>query len=387
MTRKIFSGEYEGFVVFRNLEISKNAQTDHMGFCVQRTDQIPQESTTGKLLDETKNRGIIGAHRFKGIHVAHTLYLKFFYNGFGFERPIVILHAVFYRHMHYLKPEVEKFLILRREMKLAGDAVSLAKANFYKLILNGIYGYCLCRFNSNTSPYSVESLITRRWWREKVQKRKAEKAIILGVEEVGTTHVAVLTRSYELGKGGGAPLGTVGATILGHSKVILLESLGFLLRFLDPRLAEFVYSDTDSIFVAMHYEKIIDNVCVDLREEFENTVGNYIDSPTQLSGYLVNEKCTKGIFIYGEKMYSFVTGDGKVGGTRMKGVQHRYLKEVTWSRAERMVKDGAEMTCVSNSLKRVKDGYIGLETEVKRFKAALNPRKRFFTGNHSLAWE
>ena len=66
---------------------------------------------------------------------------------------------------------------------------------------------------------------------------------------------------------------------------------------------------------------------------------------------------------------------------------HFSLTRYPDSWVERMVKDGAEMTCVSNSLKRIKDGYIGLETEVKRFKAALNPRKRFFTGNHSLAWE
>ena len=102
MTRKIFSGEYEGFVVFRNLEISKNAQTDHMGFCVQRTDQIPQESTTGKLLDGTKNRGIIGAHQFKGIHVAHTSYLKFLYDRFGFELRLTTYVVEFVFHHNFI---------------------------------------------------------------------------------------------------------------------------------------------------------------------------------------------------------------------------------------------------------------------------------------------
>ena len=37
MTQKIFSGEYEGFVVFQNLEIQKKAQSSHMGFCIQKT--------------------------------------------------------------------------------------------------------------------------------------------------------------------------------------------------------------------------------------------------------------------------------------------------------------------------------------------------------------
>ena len=54
----------------------------------------------------------------------------------------------------------------------------------------------------------------------------------------------------------------IGASILGNSKIILLENVCFLLRYLDPRLAEALYFDTDSIFIGLHYSNLEDHVLV-----------------------------------------------------------------------------------------------------------------------------
>ena len=98
-------------------------------------------------------------------------------------------------------------------------------------------------------PFSVEVL--RKIRRTRLRLLGDSGAPVVRLTLVGTDYYTVRRRSYDPTANVGTPLGPVGATILARSKVILLECLGYLLRFLDPRLAEVFYMDTDSIFVAL----------------------------------------------------------------------------------------------------------------------------------------
>ena len=323
---------------------------------------------------------IVGLHSYHGIHVAHTSYINFLRNTFGFEHPIFILHCVLYKHSPYLKQRVETYLTIRRELKLKGTRDSLAKADFYKLLLNGVYGFTLARINSERSPYSVQVVRSSR----RIYSMQHNEDT-LQVTSLGPKHFLVRKRMFDPCKSRVSPLVCVGAAILAHSKVILMDCLGFLLRYLDPRMAEFVYCDTDSVFLMLHHKQLADNVSPSLRTEFEALLPNFVDSPDRLSGFLVKEKEASTLIVLGEKMYTFGTHQ-KVFGTRMRGVQGSLLRHITLSDVEDLTQPNAVLVCVSNTFKRSNDGNVSMETSVKRFRNALLPRKRVFHGQHSFPW-
>ena len=102
-----------------------------------------------------------------------------------------------------------------------------------------------------------------------------------------------------------SPLVCVGAAILAHSKVILIDCLGFLLRYLDPRMAEFVYCDTDSVFLMLHHTQLADNVSPSLWTEFEALLPNFVDSPGRLSRFFCQGKEAPTLIVLGYKIVEF----------------------------------------------------------------------------------
>ena len=318
-----------------------------------------------------------------GIHVITTEYLRYLRTEFGFEQdcPLKILHAVFYKHAPFLKTRVDGYLTLRRELKMLGDAHSLAKAEFYKLLLNGVYGFSLCRLHDMNTPYCVEVIRNRNYF-----KRVKNNSNVIRVLPVGTKHVAVLSRKGATStQDPMSPLVSVGANILNNSKICLLRHIGFLLRYLDPRLAEHVYTDTDSIFLVLAHKQLVDNVCPALRSEFQRLLPEYIDCPDKLAGYLVKEKESAGVYIFGEKMYALVDDGDGLTSIRMKGVGGSVAQSLTPSLANE-ISASKSMCMVTNLFKRPIDGHVELQTSVKRFRTALQPVKRFFHGQHSQPW-
>jgi len=85
------------------------------------------------------------------------------------------------------------------------------------------------------------------------------------------------------------PLAAVGATILMHSKIILLENIHFLLSHLDPHKAELLYLDTDSCYWAVHHKNLADNVAPHMKNSYEQNKNSYVDSTTLLAGYLIRQ--------------------------------------------------------------------------------------------------
>ena len=311
--------------------------------------------------------------------------LRYLHKSFGFDGDLFILHGVFFLHRPYLRAQISHFLELRRELKLQNTLVSMAKANFLKLLLNGVYGYCLARINTPSSPFSCEIKVGLKRVRQMLERHPEN---ILRINKISSSYAVVTRRSYDSESCVSSPLIGVGATILGTSKVILLESMMFLLRYLDPRMAELVYCDTDSVFLSLAHDTLEENVPFELREEFLAQLGRYVDSPTKLSGYLLLENVCLGCTIFGEKMYTLLGESDCLIKTRMKGVQKSNLSSFTLEEGMQLQSNGVSLVSSVNTMKRVNDGTISLMAERKRFKLALRPRKRCFksSGQHSLPW-
>ena len=236
-------------------------------------------------------------------------------------------------------------------------------------------------------PFSVEVL--RKIRRERLRLLGDSGAPVVRLTLVGTDYYTVRRRSYDPTANVGTPLGPVGATILARSKVILLECLGYLLRFLDPRLAEVFYMDTDSIFVALCHPKLEENVSPNLRSEFLAELPRYVNTRDcqELSGYLLLEETARSAIVFGEKMYTFVSGEGECFKTRLKGVAYQNLKHLTVDKSLEIIQPGAVLESRRRAFKRVHGGPINMVSETKRFKLAIQPRKRKFTrGGHSFPW-
>ena len=312
-------------------------------------------------------------------------YSRYLYKSFGFDGDLFILHGVFFLHRPYLRAQIRHFLELRKELKQQNTLVSMAKANFLKLLLNGVYGYTLARINSDSSPFTSENILTLRRVRH-ILDHDPER--VKRVYQISSRHAVLSVQSYDSTSCVSSPLIGVGAAILGASKVILLDSMMFLLRYLDPRMAEMVYSDTDSVFIAVCSPRLEENVPLELREEFLHQLGKYVDSPTELSGYLHLENICRGCTIYGEKMYTLWGESDRLIKTRMKGVPNSNLKTFTSETAELLRCGKGSLISQTNTMKRTIDGPISLTRESKRFKLALHPRKRCFksSGQHSLPW-
>ena len=236
------------------------------------------------------------------------------------------------------------------------------------------------RMNTESSPFTVEVL------RRLNPTRLNQQENVTRITRIGSLHMVVRRRSYDCTLVAGAPLACVGSTILGASKVLLLEAIGFLVRYLDPRMGEMLYCDTDSVFLALSNPVLEENVSSALRQEFVNQMPHFINSTTRVSGYLLLETRARSMYIFGEKMYCFEDEQNRYLKPRMKGVPAVCLESLNQEAADGLTMPGATLNVYSNRMKRGNDGSIGLQGESKRFKLALNPRKRQFVNQHSLPW-
>ena len=69
-------------------------------------------------------------------------------------------------------------------------------------------------------------------------------------------------------------LGHVGCYILFKSKIILLKRLLFLLKFLNPKLAQLLYMDTDSAHFLVKHKILQENVSHNLKPFFNDNLTN-----------------------------------------------------------------------------------------------------------------
>lgn len=120
--------------------------------------------------------------------------MRYLHKSFGFDGDLFILHGVFFLHRPYLRAQISHFLELRRELKLQNTLVSMAKANFLKLLLNGVYGYCLARINSPSSPFSCEIKVGLRGVRQMLDRHPET---ILRINKISSSYAVVTSRCYD----------------------------------------------------------------------------------------------------------------------------------------------------------------------------------------------
>ena len=334
---------------------------------------------------------VLGLHKFKNVKVIYSEYFLFLYENFGFEEPIKILHGVFFKHQNYLEKAITKDLKERKEIKeklencpnldVKKRVLLESKANELKLKINSCYGYTLCRENSIESPYVVDMLKKDQTFKKQLQ-RSFKDSFITTARKFDSNHWLVSRKNINTKEFNSTPLVAIGASILGNSKIILLENVCFLLRYLDPRLAEALYFDTDSIFIGLHYSNLEDNVFQTLQKEFKEKMDHFIDSKNRLSGFLVMEKVnTKGEF-YGEKMY-LLTNNGKAY-LSLKGIPRNVANQLV--DCPKTLYQEREISAKFTSLKRKIDCPIVIQNEAKRFKKSIIPSKRVFENCHSMTY-
>jgi hypothetical protein len=344
-----------------------------------------------KNISLSKFPTVVGLNKWKGIKSIYTEYFCFLFDTFGFEKPIRILHCVLFKHTDYLYAPLYKALVDRKQIKQHLDnkdnidpnerLILESLSTELKLKINACYGYTLCRENNTSSNYVVETVKTKVAF-YKQTSREFQNNFITYVRPFGSKHCLVANKRINQNEFNSTPLIAVGSSILGNSKTIILENVCFLLRFLDPRLAEPCYFDTDSIFLALHFPFLDDNVVKDLQAEFHAIKDYFIHSEQRISGFLCLEKINNTAEFYGEKMYHLSNDTFSV--TACKGVSNNIAKNLI--ETPKLLYADSEIVVTYPSMKRTLDCPIVIENKAKKFKKSIVPSKRLFENSHSFTF-
>jgi hypothetical protein len=123
-------------------------------------------------------------------------------------------------------------------------------------------------------------------------------------------------------------LGHVGSYILFYSKIILSKRLLYILRFLNPTLAQLLYMDTDSAHFLVKYPKFVDNVDKNLQHCFQLQFNKHFETGNKISGIWVEEGFFNTGEYLGEKCYRLFNKDNKdIYITHMKGLNTYFQNE------------------------------------------------------------
>ena len=353
---------------------------------------------TQEMIDEYKKKNVslsdypavVGLHKWKGIKSIYSEYFCFLHETFGFEHPIRILHGVFFKHTPYLYTPLSKALSARLEIKHLLENKDIphnerlileSKSTELKLKINACYGYTLCRENNMNSPYVVETIKSTKAFKQQTS-RDFQENFLTSARPFGSNHWIVANKTINTQEFNSTPLIAIGASILGNSKIILLENVCFILKYLDPQLGEACYFDTDSVFLALHYPILEDNVPLLLKQEFLKEKNYYINSSHRISGFLVLEKINSEAVFYGEKMYLLSNSNKNTLG--FKGVPFSVAKQLFHN--QDVFNKQPEVTVTYSTLKRKLDFPMVIENQSKKFKKAIIPSKRKFSNYHSFTY-
>ena len=322
----IYNKQLTGLLVVRNLKIAKYNQNPMMGFIIHgmeygREQLSPYTQTLATKINTGKR--VVAVHEVKGFIVISTEYFNWLRITFGFAEEPDIFHALFFQLDDYLRKSIETKLKIRQNLKKLIKTEQNphlkqnyeVKAELIKLMLNSCYGYTLCNLtstkfkqfeNRRTVPRNVDNILTCIQLDKSVFVVQTQKA----PKELFTTM-----------------LGHVGCYILFHSKIILLKRLYFLLRYLDPRLAQLCYMDTDSAHFLLKYPTFVENVPVSLQPIFKAQFDKHFDTGNKISGIWVEEGYFECADYLGEKCYRLYNKTNSTYVTHMKGLNTFFQKE------------------------------------------------------------
>lgn len=315
-----------GLIVVKNLKINKNNQSPLFGFIIQKIkyglknlSPYTQEQVTQC---HTSSR-VVSVHENKSFMVMSTEYFNFLFKTFGFEHTPDIYHGLFFKLDDYLRSGIENKLILRKELKLLIKHETNpdirqnyeVKSELIKLLLNSCYGYTLCNISSDKFK-QYENRI-------RIPRKKHNIKSCLEMEK--SVFLVQIAKEYE--ESFPTLLGHVGCTILFNSKIILLKRLYFLLKFLNPKLAQLLYMDTDSAHFLVKHKTLAENVSPYLKPIFKQQFNKHFESGSKMSGIWVEEGFYECGEYLAEKCYRLYNTSDNLYVTHMKGLNANFQKE------------------------------------------------------------
>ena len=327
--KSILANQLTGFLVVRNLEIKENNKNPLMGFIVQKVEYEKKylSDYTQQLLQHfTKSPRVIAIHKSSSFMVISTEYFVWLHKTFGFEKTPDIYHALLFQLDTYLKPSIESKLTLRKQLKehikheqnSEQKRMYEVKAELIKLMLNSCYGFTLCNLTS-TKFKLYENRIRCPTSKQKLDRIKTCIQLNKNVYIVELTKV--IKEPFE------TMLGHVGCYILFNSKIILLKRLYFLLKYLNPTMAQLLYMDTDSAHFLVKHKLFANNVDINLRDNFISEYNKHFDSGPKISGIWVQEGFFQLANYIGEKSYTLSNYDDDNHLTHMKGLNQMFQEQ------------------------------------------------------------
>jgi len=253
-----------------------------------------------------------------------TEYFNFLHKTFDFEETPDIYHGLFFQLDDYLRSSIENKLVLRKDLKHlikheqnpeTRQRLEI-KAELIKLMLNSCYGYTLC----NISSQKFKQYENRR----KKPNKSAKIKSCLEMEK--NIFLVEIKKTYE--ESFPTLLGHVGCYILFNSKIILLKRLYYLLKFLNPKLAQLLYMDTDSAHFLVKHKSLEENVNPQLRPLFKEFFTKHFETGSKkISGIWVEEGFYECGEYLGEKCYRLYNKSDNIYLTHMKGLNATFQKE------------------------------------------------------------
>jgi hypothetical protein len=319
-----------GLVVVKNLKIALSNQNPIFGFVIQKIEYDLKKLspyTQEQVTRLASSRRVVAVHEAKGYMILSTQYFNWLEATFGFKEEPVILHAVVFQLDDYLRKSIESKLAVRQSLKLLiKQEKNLVikqnyevKAELIKLMLNSCYGYTLCNLTSTKF----------KQYENRTQAPRNTKNIATCFQFSKGVFLVQTTKTIK--EHFSTMLGHVGCYILFYSKIILLKRLYFLLKYLDPRLSQLLYMDTDSAHILVKHSKLLDNVDSSLQKKFSLLVNKHFETGPKLSGIWVEEGFFQMGEYLGEKSYRLYNRTDGTYLTHMKGLnsffQTKYHKE------------------------------------------------------------
>ena len=182
-------------------------------------------------------------------------------------------------------------------------------------MLNSCYGYTLCNISSDKFKIFENRL-----------KKPTKTNKIKSCFEM-EKNIFFIQSKKEYDESFPTLLGHVGCYILFQSKIILLKRLYFLLKFLNPKLAQLLYMDTDSAHFLVKHKNLEENVSPLLKTFFKQQFAKHFETGTKISGVWVEEGFYDCGEYLAEKCYRLYNKNNPIYLTHMKGLNTAFQKE------------------------------------------------------------
>ena len=338
----IIEKKLNGFLIVKNLEIKKSSQNPIFGFIIQKVEyefKRLSQYTQNILHHFSPGKRVIDLNKSSSFMILSTEYFCWLHKTFDFESTPDILHALVFQYDYYLRDNLEKKLILRKELKeLIAQETNIEiklqyeiRAELVKLALNSCYGYTLCNL-TNTKFKMFENRFGPP--RHSARRKNIKMCIKL------QNNVYLVEKHKRDILQSDAPfstmLGHVGCSILFNSKIILLKRLYFLLKYLCPSRAQLLYMDTDSSHFAVFSKNLVDNVPDTLKAEFLQLFTKHFEHH-KISGIWVIENIFDSAEYIGEKCYYLFNTDSPNYLSHMKGLNVYFQKQYVTQNIDRMI--------------------------------------------------